>query len=358
MPLSPERHLIALAAGLSGCKSEGAAYVAAPQPVRAASVTLSAATDTRSYTGTIKPRYESDLGFRVAGKIVERLVNIGDRITPGMTLARLDATDYRLSLESAEAELKAAQSSLKQAEADEGRYAALNKKTWVSDASYDQKKAAADEARGRVERSARALSLAKNQLAYTDLVATEAGIITALPVEVGQVVSAGQLIVRVARLDELEAVVSIPESRIDADQKAMATVTLWADDGRIYEAKLREVSPQADPATRTYQARYSLPNPDAAITLGKTATVHLASQSAGMRATLPLAAVFKDQGQPSVWLIDEAHGRLVKQGVEVSSWTETSAIISGGLTAGQKIVAAGVHKLDTGIPVRIIEVAQ
>ena len=188
--------------------------------------------------------------------------------------------------------------------------------------------------------------------------ATEAGIITALPVEVGQVVSAGQLIVRVARLDELEAVVSIPESRIDADRKAMATVTLWADDGRVYEAKLREVSPQADPATRTYQARYSLPKPDAAITLGKTATVHLASQSAGMRATLPLAAVFKDQGQPSVWLIDEAHGRLVKQGVEVSSWTETSAIISGGLTAGQKIVAAGVHKLDSGIPVRIIEVAQ
>jgi membrane fusion protein, multidrug efflux system len=350
--------LVALAAALSGCKSESAPYVAAPQPVRAASVTLSAATDTRSYTGTIKPRYESDLGFRVPGKIVERLVNIGDMVTPGMTLARLDATDYRLSLESAEAELKAAQSSLKQAEADEQRYAALNKKTWVSDASYDQKKAAADEARGRAERAIRALSLAKNQLAYTNLVATEAGVVTALPAEVGQVVSAGQLIARVARLDELEAVVSIPESRIDSNRNAAATVTLWADAGRVYEARLREVSPQADPATRTYQARYSVLKPDAAITLGKTATVHLASQGAGERATLPLAAVFKDQGQPSVWLIDEAHGRLIKQGIEVSSWTETSAIISGGLTAGQKIVAAGVHKLDAGIPVRIIEVVQ
>ena len=350
--------LIAAAVGLSGCKSESAPYVAAPQPVRAASVTLSAATDARSYTGIIKPRYESDLGFRVAGKIVERLVNIGDRVTPGMTLARLDATDYRLSLESAEAELKAAQGSLKQAAADEARYATLNQKAWVSAASYDQKRAAADEARGRVERSVRALSLAKNQLAYTDLVATEAGVITALPVEVGQVVSAGQLIVRVARLDELEAVVSIPESRIDGDRNAAATVTLWADAGRVYEARLREVSPQADPATRTYQARYSLSKPDSAITLGKTATVHLASLSAGERAKLPLAAVFKDQGQPSVWLIDEAHGRLIKQGVEISAWTETSAIISSGLTAGQKIVAAGVHKLDAGIPVRIIEVVQ
>lgn len=350
--------LLVLAAALSGCKSESAPYVAAPQPVRAASVTLSAATDTRSYTGIVKPRYESDLGFRVSGKIVERLVNIGDTVTSGTTLARLDATDYRLSLESAEAELKAAQSSLKQAEADEGRYANLNKKTWVSDASYDQKKSAADEARGRAERATRSLSLAKNQLAYTDLVATETGIVTALPVEVGQVVSAGQLIVHVARLDELEAVVSIPESRIDGDRNAAATVTLWADADRVYEAKLREISPQADPATRTYQARYSLLKPDTAITLGKTATVHLASQGAGEHATLPLAAVFKDQGQPSVWLIDEAHGRLIKKGVEVSSWTETSAIISSGLAVGQKIVAAGVHKLDAGTSVRIIEVVQ
>jgi RND family efflux transporter MFP subunit len=350
--------LMVLAAGLAGCESESAPYVAAPQPVRAASVTLSATTDTRSYTGTIEPRYESDLGFRVPGKIVERLVDIGDRVTPGMTLARLDATDYRLSLESAEAELSAAQGSLRQAEADEGRYAHLNKEKWVSDAGYDQKKAAADEARGRTERAVRALALAKNQLAYTDLVATEGGVITALPVEVGQVVSAGQLIVRVARLDELEAVVSIPESRIDGARNAAATVTLWADADRVYEAELREVSPQADPATRTYQARYSLVKPDAAIALGKTATVHLASESAGERATLPLAAVFRDQGQPSVWLIDEAHGRLIKKGVEVSSWTETSAIISGGLATGQKIVAAGVHKLDAGIPVRVVEVVQ
>ena len=350
--------IVTLAPSLAGCKSESAPYVAAPQPVRAASVTLSARTDTRSYTGTIKPRYESDLGFRVSGKIVERLANIGDLVAPGMTLARLDAHDYRLSLEAAEAELMAAQSSLKQAEAADKRYATLNEKKWVSDASYEQKKAAADEALGRVERATRALALAKNQLAYTDLVATEAGVITALAVEVGQVVNAGQLIARVARLDELEAVVSIPESRVDGDRNASATVTLWADAGRIYEARLREISPQADPATRTYQARYSLTKPDAAIALGKTATVHLASPGAGERAKLPLAAVFKDQGEPSVWLIDEAHGRLIKKSVEVSAWTETSAIISAGLEAGQKIVAAGVHKLDAGIPVRIVEVLQ
>ncbi len=118
-------------------------------------MTLAAATETRSYTGTIKLRFESDLGFRVSGKIVERLINIGDKVTPGMTLARLDATDYQLSLESADAELKAAESSLAQADADETRYARLTQGGWTSAASFDQKKAAADEARGRVERSAR-----------------------------------------------------------------------------------------------------------------------------------------------------------------------------------------------------------
>ena len=127
---------------------------------------------------------------------------------------------------------------------------------------------------------------------------------------------------------------SIPESRIDGDRAASATVTLWADGSRVYDARLREVFAPADPATRTYQARYSLMKTDGAIALGKTATVHLVSPGAGERAKVPLAAVFKDQGQPSVWLIDEVHGRLIKTGVEVSAWTETSAIISGGLSDG------------------------
>lgn len=343
---------------LAGCKSESAEYKAPPQPVRAAAVTFTAAVKTHSYTGIIKPRYESDLGFRVSGKIVERFINIGDKVTPDMALARLDDTDYRLSLESAGAELKAAESSLAQADADEKRYARLTERGWVSAAGYDQKRAAADEARGRVERARRSLSLAKNQLDYTSLRTTEAGIVTALPVEVGQVVSAGQLIARVARLDELEAVVSIPESRIDSDRGALPSVTLWAAPDHVYEAKLREVSPQADPATRTYQARYSILKPDDGIALGKTATVHLAHTGNGAQVKLPLSAVFKNEGQPSVWLIDEAHGRLIKKGVEVVAWTETSAIVAGGLEAGQKIVAAGVHKLDAGIPVRIVEIVQ
>jgi membrane fusion protein, multidrug efflux system len=326
--------------------------------VRAAEVTLTGAAETRSYTGTIKPRYESDLGFRVSGKIVERFINVGDRVTPGMTLAKLDSTDYRLTLESADAELRAAESSLAQAGADEKRYARLTQDGWVSAAGYDQKKAAADEARGRVERALRSLALAKNQLDYTNLRATESGIVTALPIEVGQVVGSGQLIARVARLDELEAVVSIPESRIDSDRNAISSVTLWAAPDHVYAAKLREVSPQADPATRTYQARYSILKSDDGVALGKTATVHLAQEGSGSQAKLPLAAVFKDEGQPSVWLIDESHGRLTKKNVQIGAWTETSAIVTGGLESGQKIVAAGVHKLDAGIPVRIVEVVR
>jgi len=350
--------LVSSALGLAACDGESAQYTARPQPVRAATVKLTAPSQTRTYTGTIEPRYESDLGFRVSGKITERFINIGDKVTPGMVLAQLDDTDYRLSLESAEAELRAAESSLAQAVADERRYAELNKKSWVSDASYDQKKAAADEARGRMERARRSLSLAHNQLSYTSLRANETGVVTALPVEVGQVITAGQLIARVARLDELEAVVSIPESRIDSDRNAKSAVTLWASPDRVYAAKLREVSPQADPATRTFKARYSILTPDAGISLGKTATVHLTQVGSGTEARLPLAAVFKDGGQPSVWVIDEVESRLVKKSVEVGSWTETSAIVTSGLQSGEKVVAAGVHKVDPGLAVRVIEAAQ
>ncbi len=354
----PAGALMAVAAGLAACTTEGSTATQPPQPVRAAVVQLATDADMRSYTGTIKPRFESDLAFRVGGKITERLVNIGDAVTPGMALARLDATDYGLSLELAEAELGAAESSLRQADADERRYADLNQKRWVSDAGYDQKKAAADEARGRMERAKRALALARNQLAYTELQATEAGVVTALPVEVGQVVAAGQLIARVARLAELEAVVSIPEGRINRDRGGAASVRLWADQEKDYAAKLRELSPQADPATRTYQARYSILNPDSDIALGKTATVLLKSSGSGEKASLPLAAVFKDQGQPSVWVINENSGRLVKTEVQVEAWTETSAVVSNGLEAGQKIVAAGIHKLDASQRVRVVEVVQ
>lgn len=346
--------LLSVMVPVSACREE-ARPVEAVQPIRAAVVHLAPMSETHSYVGTIKPRYESDLGFRVAGKITARLVNVGDAVLSGQVLARLDPIDYRLSRESSEAELKAARSSLSQAEADEGRFRKLNQQAWVSNSTFEQKKAIADEARGRVERAMRALELARNQLDYTELRATNTGIVTALPVETGQVVAPGQLICRVARLDELEVAVSIPEGRLESDRSMEAHIALWASPESHYEARLREISPDADRATRTFQARYTILHPDARLALGKTATVVLARPRAFELMRLPLAAVFKDQGPPSVWLIDEAQGRVRKTEVEVTRWDDGSVVVSHGLEPGQKIVALGVHKLDAGKRVRIVE---
>ena len=173
---------------LGGCKDQNP-VAEAPTPIRVQRIAIESAIEARAYTGVVRARYETDLGFRVAGKIIERLANIGDRVGKDQLLARLDPADYRLAVESSEAELAAAKSTLAQAAADEQRFEKLLVDRWVAPATYEQKKAAADEARGRVKRAERALGVARNQLAYTELRANEAGVITALPVEVGQVIT-------------------------------------------------------------------------------------------------------------------------------------------------------------------------
>jgi RND family efflux transporter MFP subunit len=291
----------------------------------------------------------------VAGKIVERLVNIGDRVDKDQVLARLDPADYRLSLESSEAELAAARSSLAQAAANEQRYEKLLADRWVSPASYEEKKAAADEARGRVERAERALGVARNQVEYTALRANEAGIITALPVEVGQVVAIGQLVVRLAQLTEREVIVAIPESRLDDARAGAASVDLWADGSRHYRATLREFSPQADPVTRTYQARFTIEAADDAVVLGMTATVRLVRKEGRVVVRLPLGAIYADGTGASVWVVTPDQTHLRRTPVEVIEFHQTDVLIASGLSAGERVVALGAPLLDESTLVRVVE---
>jgi RND family efflux transporter MFP subunit len=318
-------------------------------------IAVTSAAEVRAYAGVVRARYETDLGFRVAGKIIERLVNVGDRIDKDQVLARLDLTDYRLSLESSEAELAAAKSTLTQAAADEERYEQLRIKGFASTAAYEQKRAAADEARGRVERAERAVGVARNQVDYTELRANEAGVITALPVEVGQVVGVGQLVTRVARLDEREVVVAIPESRIDDARASEATVELWADDSRHYRATLREFSPQADPVTRTYQARFTIEAPDDAVLLGMTATVRLVRKERRLAVRLPLGAIFSNGNGPSVWVVAPDNTHLRRAPVEVIEFHQNDVLIASGLGEGERVVALGAQLLDENKPIRVVE---
>ena len=339
---------------LGGCKSEAKAPFLA-QPVQVTTVNFTSQSESWSYVGVVRPRYETDLAFRVGGKLVERLVDVGQSVEAGQTIARLDTTDFQLSVQSQEAELKAAQSSREQAIAAEQRFQILLDKGHVSKAALDQRVATADEARSRVERAAMSLDLARNQLTYADLKADRAGVVSAMPVEVDQVVTAGQLVARVARLDTLEALVSIPEQKLESVRSAHAEVVLWGTTDAPYEARLRELSPEADRISRTYQARFSIETDGARLDLGRTVTVNLRQSAAGQVAYLPLSAVLSDGRDPVVWVVNAAGSRVLRTPVHILALTQEHAVIKAGVKAGDRVVTLGVHMLDEDKPIRIVE---
>jgi RND family efflux transporter MFP subunit len=269
-------------------------------------------------------------------------------------VARLDPQDLRLQVESAEAELAAATSNLAQAAADLERYRVLRAPGYASVADFDRKKAANDEAEGRLERARRALDLARNQPGYADLKADADGVITATLAEAGQVVAIGQAVARLAHRGEKEAVVALPETWFGEAQRSRAIVRLWSDRDRSFEARLRELSPQADPATRTYAARFTIAQADDAVALGMTATVALAQPADARVARVPLSAILNRGTGPSVYAVDP-HGALVLRPVNVASFSEDAALVTGGIDEGDRIVTLGVQKLEAGLQVRAIE---
>lgn len=340
---------------LTGCKDAVVEKVDRVVPVRVTKVALENLTETRNYTGVIRPRFESDLGFRVAGKLIERKVNVGDTVKAGDVLARLDPVDFRLAVASQEAELSAAKSNRDQAAAALQRYVTLNQKGWAAQAALDTRVAAADEASSRVTRAERALETQRNQVAYTQLLADHDGIVSTFPVEAGQVVAAGQVVTRIARLEELEAVAAIPEQRLDEVKTATAAVELWPATGKKYAAKVREIAPTADAQSRTFDVRFSIAAPDLDVRLGKTANVSLQQTTAKPVATLPLSAVMNDAKGPMVWVVDSTGGKIERRAVSVASFGQDTVVIESGLSAGERVVSLGVHTLDSATAVRIVE---
>lgn len=345
--------LLALAVLLAGCEANTAPAPKAERPVQIQKVKFGSENQTREFVGIVRARYETDLGFRVAGKITERLVNVGDNVRKGDIVARLDPQDLRLQVESAEAEFAAAQSNLAQASGELDRTTQLKTRGFASTADFDRKTAANDEAEGRLERAKRTLSLARNQLGYAELKADANGVVTAALAETGQVVALGQGVVRIARHGEKEALVALPETWLTEARKANAIVQLWSDRSRSFKANLRELSPQADPATRTYAARFTIPDADDSVALGMTATVSLSHADNDRIARLPLSAILNRGTGPTVYLVDDS-GALMLRPVQVASFTEESALVTSGLKDGDKVVTLGVQKLEAGLKVRAI----
>jgi RND family efflux transporter MFP subunit len=326
--------------------------VAAPRVVMVTTVRFEPGRRVQHLPGWIAARTETDLAFRVGGKLLARSVSVGDEVRAGDVVATLDETDLRLQLEAAEAERTAARIALEKAEINLRRVTELEAKGWTSDQASDREAVIAEEARARLLRAERNVELAENQLSYATLRADADGVVTDTMAEAGQVLAAGAPVVRIARAGGREAVVAIPEAMLAEVRGAEATVELWSEPGRPIPATLRELSPVADGATRTFEARYALARPrDAA--LGMSATVSLASRGEAA-AELPAPALFDTGAGPVVWVVGQ-DGRLEARHVTVAGYAAGAARIIEGLADGERVVTLGAHKLEPGEAVRPVE---
>ena len=302
------------------------------------------------FAGEIRPRYEADLAFRVGGKILARPADLGERVAKGDLLARLDPEDLRLNAAASRAQVAQAEADYAFARDEHERYRKLLTEKYISQAAYDQRRNALDAAAARRDAARAQSSVSGNQAQYAELRADTAGVVTATLAEPGQVVTAGQPVVRVARLEALDAVVSVSESQIAAVREARAArVSLWSSPDRIYEARIRDIAAAADPAARTYLVKLELVRPDAALRIGMTANVALVGDPAQRRdaVVVPLSALAQRGTAPAVWIVG-AGNALELRPVQVRQYREDAAVLDGGVAPGETVVAAGVHKLRAG----------
>jgi RND family efflux transporter MFP subunit len=342
--------------GLAGC-DEASIQKTQVRPVRAIAVEPKPIEDDRQAVGEIRPRQESDLGFRVSGKVVSRVVDIGVSVKKGDLLARLDEQDLQNKLRSAEADLHSAQAVLIEATATEGRQSQLLKKGVTTHASYDAAVKNMRSAEASVASAKAAFDLAKDQLTYTELKADFDGLVTAIGAEPGQVVSIGQMIVRLAKPNEVEAVFNIAESAFRDHRpgdRPEIIVTLLSSPGIRADGVVREVSPVADPTTRTYQVKVALHNPPIAMRYGASVLGRLKATTAPV-VVLPGSALYDEAGKPAVWIYDAASSSVKLRPVTLARIETDRVVISEGLTKGDIVVTAGVNRLREGENVRLLD---
>lgn len=347
------------ASGLLAACSDRPAPAATVTPVFVTTVTEASSAQTRTFTSVVRARVETALGFRTGGKVVERLVDVGDAVQAGQALARLDAADYQLAESAAAEQVRAAAVDAQQAASDEARFRRLLADGSVGSADHERQQARADAAAARLAQVRRQLDLARNRQAYTTLVAPYAGMVTALHFERGQVVAEGQPVLSLARDGEREIVAEIPEEWVGHVRALAATATPWSDTKSSLRLVLRELSPVASAQGRTFQVRYAAAPQArarvAALPLGSTMQLKLSGPSTGPAAALvPVTALVKASGPAGVWVLDDKGSGLVFTPVQVVS-IDDAAVRVTGLKVGSRVVSVGAHKLDAGTAVRAIE---
>ncbi|MBO0139965.1 efflux RND transporter periplasmic adaptor subunit [Agrobacterium sp. Ap1] len=349
--------LVAVAlSALTACSEEK--KVEAPDPVRPVKVVEIGGPEIgRSlvYSGSVRARTEMNLGFRVAGKITERLVDVGDRVEPGTILARLDAVDYQLSVRRADADLTSAQKQVEITGLARKRAETLAEKSVTSQSQLEQAQLAADQAQSQLQSAESALEEAQNQVAYTELKATQNGIVTTVSADVGQVVSAGTTVVAVAVDGEKEVQIAVPETDIVHFKPGKAVkANFWSARDLVLEGKVREVAGSADAQSRTFAVRVSLPADDRVL-IGMTATIDAVEDNVVPTFGVPLAALAQKDGKPVVWIVERDKGEVSSRAVKVAGYGDSVARISEGLAKGDLVVSAGTQFMRDGLKVKLPE---
>ncbi|MEY4730520.1 MAG: hypothetical protein RL020_1678 [Pseudomonadota bacterium] len=340
------------AALLAACVKE--VVVSEPiRPVLTQKISLSQSIDQDVYSGDVRARHEADLGFRIGGKIISRPVELGALVKKGTLLARLDPQDVRLNADAARSQVAATQTEFDFAKAELDRNKDLLDKNFISKAVYDAKLNSFNSAQAKLATARSQSAVSANQSAYASLYADYEGTITAVNAEAGQVLAAGQAVVKIARLDEKEVVINVPENRVAEVKKVEhIAVRMWAAPDKVYRGKVREVSPAADAITRTYTARISIL--DAAdVKLGMTANVMLQQNGAQNVAVIPLTALYQKDNKPAVWVVDTKASQVQLRSIVTGAYREDGVVVLSGLKDGEHIVTAGVHKLVPGQTVRL-----
>src|SRR6478672_8100889 len=341
--------LALLGVGLSACDPTEADPRQEPPLVRIATVEPAAPSE-RAFTGVISARIQSNLGFRVGGKIIERLVDTGQSVKLGQPLMKVDRADLDLAIAARDKDVEAARAPAVQARADEARYRKLLANGWVSAQRYEQAKSALDNAEAQLSAAEANAQVARNEGNYSVLLADADGVIVETLGEPGQVVAAGQIVIRLAHTGPREATVNLPEA-IRPAIGSEAEASVYGSDGRRYTAHLRQLSDSADAQTRTYEARYVLDGAAAAAPLGATVTIRLASQTSQRQIQVPLGAVLDDGRKTGVWVLDRATSTVRFRPVKLVRVSGEAAVVSG-LSSGDPIVSLGAHLLQEGARVR------
>lgn len=340
--------MLALPLLLVACGKEAAPPAKVERPASTIVVGEVGEDQSNVYSGEVRARHETVLGFRIGGKLIARNVDVGAKVKKGELLARLDASDTGLQESAADAQYRLAEDEVK-------RYRELRDKGFVSQSALDAKETA-------LKAAAAQAGLARNQATYTSLLSDRTGVVSATLAEVGQVVSAGQPVLRVAQDGEREVAIAIPESRfaaIKVGMPAQIEFGVAGSGGQTVAAHVREISPAADPASRTYPARVSFDASNAKIALGMTARVRInetakntAQKVGGFK--VPLTAIFQQADKTAVWIV--AQDRSVSlRAVEVLAYRDDGALIGSGVAAGERIISAGVHKITAGDKVIVAE---